>query len=64
MNGTTLRNFVDGEYVAAGSGRTCDLVDPTTGEVFAAAPVSDSPTWTAPTAPRPALSSAGGNDPR
>ena len=43
MNGTTLRNFIDGEYVPAASRRTCDLVDPTTGEVFAAAPVSDSP---------------------
>ena len=42
MNGTTLRNFINGEYVPAASGRTCDLVDPTTGEVFAAAPVSDS----------------------
>ncbi|HSK28211.1 MAG TPA: gamma-aminobutyraldehyde dehydrogenase [Jiangellales bacterium] len=35
-----LRNFVNGEYVDARDGRTSDLVDPNTGEVFAQAPVS------------------------
>jgi betaine-aldehyde dehydrogenase len=36
----TLRNFVDGAHVDAGSGTASDLVDPTTGEVFGSAPVS------------------------
>jgi betaine-aldehyde dehydrogenase len=36
-----VRNFVDGEYADAASGRTVDLVNPSTGEVFARAPVSD-----------------------
>ncbi|PXY30309.1 gamma-aminobutyraldehyde dehydrogenase [Prauserella endophytica] len=36
----TVRNFVGGEYADALSGRTADLVDPTTGDVFATAPVS------------------------
>jgi betaine-aldehyde dehydrogenase len=35
-----LRSFVDGAYVDAADGRTSDLVDPTTGKVFASAPVS------------------------
>jgi betaine-aldehyde dehydrogenase len=35
-----LRNFVNGEYVNATSGRTSDVVDPSTGEVYAQAPVS------------------------
>jgi betaine-aldehyde dehydrogenase len=36
-----LRNFVDGSYVDTASGRYADLVDPSTGEVFAQAPVSE-----------------------
>jgi betaine-aldehyde dehydrogenase len=36
----TLRNFVDGGYVDPKDGRFADLIDPTTGEVFAHAPVS------------------------
>src|SRR5688572_664132 len=36
----TLRNFVGGEYVEPSDGGYADLVDPSTGEVFAAAPVS------------------------
>ncbi|HWM02197.1 MAG TPA: aminobutyraldehyde dehydrogenase [Actinophytocola sp.] len=36
----TVRNFVGGSYVDAMAGRTADLVDPATGEVFATAPVS------------------------
>ncbi len=35
-----LRNFVGGEHVEAADGRRSDLVDPSTGEVFATAPVS------------------------
>ncbi|HEY7225746.1 MAG TPA: gamma-aminobutyraldehyde dehydrogenase [Micromonosporaceae bacterium] len=35
-----LRNFVGGEYVEPVDGGYADLVDPATGEVFAAAPVS------------------------
>ena len=35
-----LRNFVGGEHVEAADGRRSDLVDPSTGEVFASAPVS------------------------
>ncbi|RJK98283.1 gamma-aminobutyraldehyde dehydrogenase [Vallicoccus soli] len=35
-----LRNFVGGEHVDPRDGRTSDLVDPSTGEVFATAPVS------------------------
>jgi betaine-aldehyde dehydrogenase len=36
----TVRNFVGGSYVDAIDGRTAELVDPATGEVFATAPVS------------------------
>jgi len=36
----SLTNFVGGASVAAADGRTSDLVDPTTGQVFATAPVS------------------------
>ncbi len=35
-----LRNFVNGEHVDAKSGRTSDVIDPSTGEVYAQAPVS------------------------
>jgi betaine-aldehyde dehydrogenase len=35
-----LQNFVSGQYVDAADGRTADLVDPTTGAVFAQAPLS------------------------
>ena len=35
-----LKNFVNGESVDAADGRTSDLVNPSTGEVFASAPVS------------------------
>jgi betaine-aldehyde dehydrogenase len=35
-----LRNFVDGNYVEPKSGQYADLIDPSTGEVFASAPVS------------------------
>jgi betaine-aldehyde dehydrogenase len=36
----TLRNFVAGGYVEPADGGYADLIDPATGEVFAAAPVS------------------------
>jgi betaine-aldehyde dehydrogenase len=35
-----LRNFVGGEHVDTTDGRRADLVDPSSGEVFASAPVS------------------------
>jgi betaine-aldehyde dehydrogenase len=35
-----LSNFVGGRYVAAASGRTSEVVDPSTGEAYARAPVS------------------------
>ena len=35
-----LRNFIDGGYVEPADGGYADLVDPSTGEVFATAPVS------------------------
>jgi betaine-aldehyde dehydrogenase len=37
---TVLRNMVGGEHVDAADGRSMDLVDPTTGEVFGSAPMS------------------------
>jgi betaine-aldehyde dehydrogenase len=39
---TTLRNFVDGSYRETEAGKTSELVDPSTGEVFAEAPLSES----------------------
>jgi betaine-aldehyde dehydrogenase len=35
-----VRNFIDGEYADAAAGQRADLIDPSTGEVFATAPVS------------------------
>jgi betaine-aldehyde dehydrogenase len=35
-----LRNFVDGQHVETHSGRTSPVIDPSTGEVYATAPVS------------------------
>src|SRR5262245_9833730 len=35
-----LRNFVNGRQVAAADERTSDVIDPSTGEAYAAAPVS------------------------
>ena len=40
MADRTLTNFVDGKAVAAADGRTTDLINPATGEVFASAPLS------------------------
>jgi len=35
-----LNNFVNGEYVTAAAGRTRRVVDPSTGEAYALAPLS------------------------
>src|SRR5689334_5289116 len=35
-----VKNFINGESVGAKDGRTLDLIDPTTGEVFGTSPVS------------------------
>src|SRR5690606_1876588 len=37
---TRLQNFINGKFVDAASGRFSDVIDPTTGEVYAQAPVS------------------------
>jgi betaine-aldehyde dehydrogenase len=37
---TEITNFIHGERVAAADGRTSDLVDPSTGETYATAPLS------------------------
>ena len=36
-----LRNFVNGKFVSGWEGRTSDVIDPSTGEVYAQPPVSD-----------------------
>ena len=40
MADTTFHNIVDGERVPAASGETYDVIDPTTGETYATAPMS------------------------
>src|SRR5215467_12192696 len=40
VSSAMLRNFVNGEYVAATSGQVSEVVDPSTGEPYAQAPVS------------------------
>ena len=35
-----LQNFINGKFVDASDGRTSDVIDPSTGEVYAQAPVS------------------------
>ena len=42
MADTTFRNVINGELVDAASGETYDVIDPTTGEVYAQAPMSAS----------------------
>ena len=37
---TELSNFIHGEHVAAADGRTADIVDPSSGEAYATAPLS------------------------
>ena len=36
-----IKNFINGESVSCKSGQTADLINPTTGEVFASAPISN-----------------------
>src|SRR5277367_6155458 len=38
---TTLRNFIGGEFVDSAEGATEDVLNPSTGEVIAQAPLSD-----------------------
>src|SRR3974390_1142342 len=40
MTDRTLQNFVNGKFADAADGRTSDVIDPSTGEVYARAPVS------------------------
>jgi len=40
MTDRTLQNFVNGKFADASGGRTSDVIDPSTGEVYAHAPVS------------------------
>ena len=40
QNSLVLRNFVNGQHVEAASGQTSEVVDPSTGEPYAQAPVS------------------------
>src|ERR1700710_1171748 len=40
MGDRAFRNVVDGELVDSASGETYDVIDPTTGEVYATAPKS------------------------
>jgi betaine-aldehyde dehydrogenase len=40
MTGRTLRNFVNGKFTDASDGRTSEVIDPSTGEVYAHAPIS------------------------
>ena len=40
MPDRTLQNFVNGKFTDAGDGRTSDVIDPSTGEVYAHAPIS------------------------
>jgi betaine-aldehyde dehydrogenase len=40
MTDRTLQNFVNGKFTDASDGRTSDVIDPSTGEVYAHAPVS------------------------
>ncbi|OIJ62502.1 gamma-aminobutyraldehyde dehydrogenase [Streptomyces mangrovisoli] len=37
---TTFRNYIDGAFADAADGRTLDVVDPTTGDVYATSPLS------------------------
>jgi betaine-aldehyde dehydrogenase len=36
----TYRNFINGQYVDAADGRTIPVIDPSTGEQYATAPLS------------------------
>jgi len=41
MSVQELKNFVNGEKVSASSGETLDIIDPSTGEVYATSPKSN-----------------------
>src|ERR1700728_3438497 len=43
MTDRVLQNFVNGKFTDASDGRTSDVVDPSTGEVYAQAPISGRP---------------------
>ena len=43
MTDRTIQNFINGEYRDASEGRTTDLINPATGEVFASAALSGEP---------------------
>jgi betaine-aldehyde dehydrogenase len=43
MTDRSLQNFVNGKFTDASDGRTSDVIDPSTGEVYAHAPVSGRP---------------------
>jgi betaine-aldehyde dehydrogenase len=43
MTGPRLQNFVNGKFTDASDGRTSDVIDPSTGEAYAQAPVSGRP---------------------
>ncbi len=47
MSDKAFKNVIDGNLVDAVSGETYDVVDPTTGEVYASAPMSEPRTSTA-----------------
>src|ERR1700674_905570 len=40
MSDRMLQNFVNGKFTDASDGRTSDVIDPSTGDVYAHAPVS------------------------
>jgi len=40
MTDRRLQNFVNGKYTDTADGRTSEVVDPSTGEVYAQAPIS------------------------
>src|SRR5579875_3015458 len=43
MTGSRLQNFVNGKFTDASDGRASDVIDPSTGEAYAQAPVSGRP---------------------
>ena len=65
MADQTFKNVINGELVDSASGETYDVVDPTTGEVYAAgADVRAPRTSTGPTPPPPRPSRPGARPPR
>jgi betaine-aldehyde dehydrogenase len=64
MTDRVLQNFVNGKFTDASDGRTSDVVDPSTGEVYAQAPISSRQDVDAAMLPRRTRSRAGGTAPR